>query len=192
MYGRYQFDIDESEEEISVDGTPVARKNVLIEVHQAGSSAASGKVPRIRATRITQDLVRDGLVLLKQGEVFDAPFSRLVFSWGAEPIPSLLRRITVAVRSALRPGRLASEQAEYLEASIATARDSAVEKESVLAALPAREREVAELLRCGRSRREIAQRLYIALPTVKRHAESVYRKLGVHSRYELMALLNDG
>lgn len=215
LYGRYRFRIEETEEEIRVDDKPLARKNVLIHVPNAGagsgdrSRAAPGprgvlrrafrpgpgkapdEAPAVRATRITHDLVHDGLVLLKRGEVFDAPFSRLAFSWGAEPIPSFLRRAGIAVRNALRPGRLATLQAEYLESSIATARDAAVKNDPALDSLTAREREVAELLCCGNSRREIAQRLCIALPTVKRHVESVYRKLGVHSRYELMALLNE-
>jgi LuxR family maltose regulon positive regulatory protein len=53
--------------------------------------------------------------------------------------------------------------------------------------LSAREMEVLHLLAKGRSNKEIAQTLYISLPTVKSHTRSIYGKLGVHSRKEAVA-----
>jgi len=50
-----------------------------------------------------------------------------------------------------------------------------------------RELEVLHLLAEGLSNKEIAQRLYISLPTVKSHTRSIYGKLGVHSRKEAVA-----
>jgi DNA-binding NarL/FixJ family response regulator len=54
--------------------------------------------------------------------------------------------------------------------------------------LSAREREVYEHLRAGVRIAEIATRLYISPHTVRKHAQAVFRKLGVHSQVELMCL----
>ena len=45
--------------------------------------------------------------------------------------------------------------------------------------LTPREREVIKLVPEGLSQREMAQRLFISLHTIKRHLNSIYRKLGV-------------
>jgi LuxR family maltose regulon positive regulatory protein len=50
-----------------------------------------------------------------------------------------------------------------------------------------RESDVLNLLAEGLTNREIAQRLFIALPTVKSHTRSIYGKLDVHSRKEAVA-----
>ena len=52
-------------------------------------------------------------------------------------------------------------------------------------ALTARETEVSELLQDGRTNAEIAEELSIGIETVRTHARSIYRKLGVPSRREL-------
>ena len=51
--------------------------------------------------------------------------------------------------------------------------------------LTAREGEVLELLQDGHTNSEIAQELSIGIETVRTHARSIYRKLGVPSRREL-------
>jgi DNA-binding NarL/FixJ family response regulator len=51
--------------------------------------------------------------------------------------------------------------------------------------LTAREGEVLELLQDGRTNSEIAEGLSIGVETVRTHARSIYRKLGVPSRREL-------
>jgi two-component system, NarL family, response regulator LiaR len=51
--------------------------------------------------------------------------------------------------------------------------------------LTAREGEVLELLQDGRTNSEIAEQLSIGIETVRTHARSIYRKLGVPSRREL-------
>jgi DNA-binding NarL/FixJ family response regulator len=53
------------------------------------------------------------------------------------------------------------------------------------AELTAREGEVLELLQDGRTNSEIADELSIGIETVRTHARSVFRKLGVPSRREL-------
>src|SRR3954452_3808304 len=50
--------------------------------------------------------------------------------------------------------------------------------------LSKREREVLTLIASGATNREIAERLYLSPHTVKEHASSLYRKLGVKNRAE--------
>jgi DNA-binding NarL/FixJ family response regulator len=50
--------------------------------------------------------------------------------------------------------------------------------------LSEREREVLALIASGATNREIAERLYLSPHTVKEHASSLYRKLGVKNRAE--------
>jgi DNA-binding NarL/FixJ family response regulator len=57
------------------------------------------------------------------------------------------------------------------------------------AALSLRERQVLGLALAGLSNGEIAERLYLAPSTVKTHISAAYRRLGVHSRREAMALV---
>jgi len=49
-----------------------------------------------------------------------------------------------------------------------------------------REREIAELLIQGKSNKEIADSLYIAPNTVKNHIHSLFQKLQVKSRLQLV------
>jgi len=56
------------------------------------------------------------------------------------------------------------------------------------AELTAREWEVLDLVRRGNSTRAIAERLGISAVTVRRHASSGNRKLGVRTREELLQL----
>ncbi|MDR2106879.1 MAG: LuxR C-terminal-related transcriptional regulator [Coriobacteriales bacterium] len=55
--------------------------------------------------------------------------------------------------------------------------------------LSAREQDVLELLALGRGNENIAQRLGISLNTVRTHTQNVYAKLNVHSRQELVELV---
>jgi LuxR family maltose regulon positive regulatory protein len=50
-----------------------------------------------------------------------------------------------------------------------------------------REEEVLRLIAEGLTNREIADRLYVALNTVKAHTRNIYGKLGVHSRTQAVA-----
>lgn len=53
--------------------------------------------------------------------------------------------------------------------------------------LSARELEVLDLIAAGKSNQEIAEQLYLALNTVKRHASNIYDKLEVKKRTEAIA-----
>jgi LuxR family maltose regulon positive regulatory protein len=47
--------------------------------------------------------------------------------------------------------------------------------------------ELLHLIAEGLSNREIGLRLYLSPNTIKRHANNIYEKLGVHSRTEAVA-----
>lgn len=51
--------------------------------------------------------------------------------------------------------------------------------------LTAREAEVLEMILTGSSNQQIAEALYISLPTVKTHVSNIFRKMGVTRRMEL-------
>ena len=51
-----------------------------------------------------------------------------------------------------------------------------------------REREIIPLLNQGLSNREIAEKLFVSLATVKTHLHNIYEKTGAKSRYELFNL----
>ena len=65
-----------------------------------------------------------------------------------------------------------------------------VETDSVLSVLSKRELEVVDLIAGGYSNGDIAKILFISVHTVNDHTKNIYRKLNVHSRYELTALIN--
>lgn len=58
-----------------------------------------------------------------------------------------------------------------------------------IAALTAREREIAALVAGGSSDAQVAERLVLSVRTVHAHLRAVYRKLGVHDRSALTAVL---
>ncbi len=45
-----------------------------------------------------------------------------------------------------------------------------------------------QLIEAGHSNQEIASKLFISIPTVKRHISNIYAKLGVKSRTQAIAL----
>ena len=50
-----------------------------------------------------------------------------------------------------------------------------------------REKDIIKLVSQGMKNKEIAQALFISDETVKKHLNNVYRKMGVESRFELIA-----
>jgi len=58
-------------------------------------------------------------------------------------------------------------------------------------ALSAREQEVMHLVAEGLANKEIARRLHVSEGTVKLHLHSIYRKLGIKSRFALAALVRN-
>jgi len=55
--------------------------------------------------------------------------------------------------------------------------------------LTSREMDVLELLVQGCSNREISERLFISVHTVKNHITNIFQKIGVNDRSQLIALV---
>ena len=60
---------------------------------------------------------------------------------------------------------------------------------ALVPALSIRERQVLALMAGGLSNAEIGERLYLSESTIKSHAVSAFRRLGVHTRREAVALV---
>lgn len=58
------------------------------------------------------------------------------------------------------------------------------------AGLSGREAEIMALIAHGHSQKHISEVLYLALGTVQWYAKTIYRKLGIHSKQELINLVN--
>ena len=58
--------------------------------------------------------------------------------------------------------------------------------------LTARETEIFALLAQGRTVHGISEKLFVSENTVKSHIKSIYQKLGIHVRSELIDLVNSG
>jgi DNA-binding CsgD family transcriptional regulator len=58
--------------------------------------------------------------------------------------------------------------------------------------LSSREMEIAQLVYQGLGTKEIADRLFISIETVRKHFKSIYQKTGVHSRSDLVHLYYRG
>jgi DNA-binding CsgD family transcriptional regulator len=88
-----------------------------------------------------------------------------------------------AVMDVLRPhlARIytAAEERRRLREALAAVQGKAVTLDTTLTA---REQEVLELVREGKTNAEVAASLWISPGTVRRHLENVYAKLGVHTR----------
>ena len=76
------------------------------------------------------------------------------------------------------------EESQLRDQGRATRRSDA---EDALAALSAREREVALLVAEGLGNLDIADRLFVTESTIKKHVHTVYDKLGIRTRPQLVA-----
>ena len=79
----------------------------------------------------------------------------------------------------------------FCEAVAAFLEAEHVPRDSVFAALSARERQVLALIADGLSNTEIAERLSISEKTVRNHASNVFDKLGVWSRAQAIVFARD-
>ncbi|WP_211965497.1 MULTISPECIES: helix-turn-helix transcriptional regulator [unclassified Bradyrhizobium] len=86
---------------------------------------------------------------------------------------------------------MAAKMHEYMEFTLL--RESTMEtidRKITRYGLTAREREVIDLLCCGRTNREISACLTISLATVKTHLLHIFEKLGVENRSAVVALMS--
>jgi LuxR family maltose regulon positive regulatory protein len=77
--------------------------------------------------------------------------------------------------------------AELLAAMGGPAGVTQLPAQSLIEPLSARELEVLRLIEAGCSNQQIAAKLFISIPTVKRHISNIYAKLGVESRTQAIS-----
>jgi two-component system response regulator DesR len=94
-------------------------------------------------------------------------------------------RIETIIRD-LVEGRLYLSPQAY-EALAQATKEAAAEREL----LTERERDILRLAQRGLPNPQIAQALHISAGTVRNHLSAIYRKLGVHSRYEALAIAEE-
>jgi LuxR family maltose regulon positive regulatory protein len=103
-----------------------------------------------------------------------------------EPVARLLRRAAARGVGGADAGKLLALFGPDGANAVATpaSRDPAPD---LIEPLSARELEVLHLVAEGLANREIAERLVVSLPTVKKHVENIHGKLGVRSRTQAVA-----
>jgi DNA-binding NarL/FixJ family response regulator len=149
-----------------------------------------------------------GTVLLARGEVDGAraaleraatTFDRLGFR------PDAARAVLANGRAALRSGRrtlarsiLADARDRFTAMGAALWRARAMEElersspDRPSGTLTATERRVAALVAGGAKNRQIAETMFVSVPTVEAHLTRIYRKLDIRSRSELTRLVAEG
>jgi LuxR family maltose regulon positive regulatory protein len=105
-----------------------------------------------------------------------------VFVDGGAPMAALLRAVQQRLAAAGQ-----SAVAAYAGRLLQQCPESPAATPSLRIALSEREREVLQLMAAGLTNDEIAHRLYISLPTVKRHISNAYDKLNVSHRTQALA-----
>lgn len=99
--------------------------------------------------------------------------------------------VVVSIKSTVVLGMrdsLASREAENVSNDVSQARTVALISKKY--DLSKREEDVLLLLSEGNTQKKIAEKLFISLNSVQTYAKSLYRKLGIHSRQELIDLVN--
>lgn len=91
--------------------------------------------------------------------------------------------VLFAIRSVERGGRFISPTI------MGTSNISITMEKPEVDQFPKRQREIIGLLAKGKSNKQIADELKIALPTVKNHLSVLFRKFGVQNRVELLSKL---
>jgi DNA-binding CsgD family transcriptional regulator len=128
-------------------------------------------------------------ILQKEKSKCDPPFASNAFS-GTNPICKLSDRDCRLDFSPLRGDDLGDKDPWLLQVKPLAGRNPGSEGPLWEAGLTKREMEACELLRQGIDPQEIAERLFISPHTVKTHLKRIHRKLGVHTRAQLVAALN--
>ena len=121
------------------------------------------------------------------------------FRAASPALQSIVLMVLLAVAVALIPRRSAEASAAVADAAMAPAPPAGYRGASgygrALACLvetfglSPREAEIAELLARGRSQPYIREALYLSKGTVVTHVKHIYRKMGVHSKQELIDLV---
>jgi DNA-binding NarL/FixJ family response regulator len=125
----------------------------------------------------------DGAVL---GQCLEAGAVAVVSK--SEPFDHLLERIKAAIRN--EPAQSARDREDLLAAA-SQRRAEEARRFSQFASLSQREQEVLELLAEGFAAEQIAERVFVALSTVRTHIQAILRKLDVNSQLAAVARVRE-
>lgn len=101
-------------------------------------------------------------------------------------------RTVAAGRPSLSPSVTAQLISVVAGSSPAASEDPvAARARALVETLTEREREVAEAVAAGLSNTEIAEQLYLSIPTVKSHVGRLFTKLGVDNRVQIALVVRD-
>jgi LuxR family maltose regulon positive regulatory protein len=142
----------------------------LVQRAQGDSSGALDSLRRSLALAEPEGYVR---VYVDEGEPMAKLLLALARSDAASPMADYVGRLIAA---------FGGQEREPPDV-----RPTSRQRSPLVEPLSEREMEVLGLLAEGLTNPEIAQRLFIALPTVKSHTRNIYGKLGVHSRMQAVA-----
>jgi DNA-binding NarL/FixJ family response regulator len=99
-------------------------------------------------------------------------------------LPATTPLSTAGAAGLLPPGFTAEELTRTVSSALVGDASPRLAGLSRVGGLTERQREVLELMSTGATNREIAAVMHVGPETVKKHAEAVYRKLGVRNRTE--------
>ncbi len=173
----------ESDQSLVIVATDVehTRIPVILRAHRPRVAILDvGALPNLtEIRRLSREHPDTRLVLLAEHPTTVACAQLLAFGASA-----CLGRDTQA-RDVLAAIHLASRGLQLIPRDV---RDAAAPPPTGSQLLTSREADVLPLLQQGRSNAQIALALHVGVETVRSHARSIYRKLGVSSRRELAAL----
>ncbi|MCI0832315.1 MAG: helix-turn-helix transcriptional regulator [Chloroflexi bacterium] len=133
--------------------------------------------------------IAPALVLLERALTLAEPEGYVrIFVDEGDPMRNLLRHATARGIASSYTQRLLSAFDEPAQSVSALVKAAAAE---LAEPLTGREVEILRLIAAGMRNQEIADQLFISLPTVKRHVANAYGKLGVSHRTEAVARANE-
>ena len=109
----------------------------------------------------------------------------------------IISALLIPLDSHKSPDNIFTQQEKAIQSGQQSEQDNIEKKEVIVTnlanryQLTSREKEALRWIMHGRSAKTIAKELYIAESTVKTHIYNLYKKMGVHTRHELMELIDN-
>ncbi len=172
------------------DGSLIILLNLRALTFHAAGECGRAKERLIRALRLAEPegYVRTFLDEGKRMEILLRETAKDLAADGGTADPVTARYVARLLDAfAHEPGAAPAVAAEIVERGVRPAADLPGRSESDPDALSDREIEVLRLVADGLSNKEIAERLFVAAGTVKRHVHNIYAKLDATSRTQAVA-----
>ncbi len=142
---------------------------------ESGKTFIGGRLPEARITARWHFVLSENLYVIWVPVLVIAAVGVAVFAFG--------KRKKKAAAVAVPAAESAPEEAVTLPDGWI---DRVCERPEIAGLLSRREAEVLKKLLEGKSRKQIADELFVTEATIRKHSTSIYSKLGVHNRTELV------